>query len=143
VRENACDIHIFMFEKSTENSVYIPSLAQSSTEKITAFSPSLATTSDGQKRGESCHGGEDAGIGRAERGVVQLCEALRFCLSIIFSQKPASTLADHALTALPPLFHRQNHIAHNGIDFLLPALAVEDAVMADIGLEMMALQMRA
>ncbi len=41
------------------------------------------------------------------------------------------------------LFHRQDEVADHGIDLVLPALAVEGAVVADIGLQVMALQMRA
>lgn len=40
------------------------------------------------------------------------------------------------------LFHRQDEIAHDWIDFALPTLAVEDAVVADIGLQVMTFEMR-
>ena len=46
------------------------------------------------------------------------------------------------MRAAEDLFHRQDEILDDGINLALPPLAVERAVMTDVGLQMMAFEMR-
>lgn len=49
-------------------------------------------------------------------------------------------LSGFATIRVRSLLHREDHVTHDRIDLLLPPLAVEHAVVADIGLQMMAFE---
>jgi hypothetical protein len=53
------------------------------------------------------------------------------------SRQEASIRRPRLNTQRGNLFHREYQVAHERVDFVVPALAIEDVVVADIGLQMM------